>query len=172
MVLLALVAAGLAARRSFLTRRAHAASAAATPAAFGEAGGTWRVIQSQRGQTVRDYLVARVIQLGARGAGGTPLPDDALRALRARGQRLPDGLECVVVNKSPWRVREVCVEARVWQDQHTTRTIVYRVACDLRPGRTGTLDVPLPLDAAFEQRTELQVTSALGESPFGQPARW
>ena len=171
MVLLALVSAGLAGRRSFLARRAQAADVATNFSIESSGRGTWRVIQSQSGQTLRDYLVAEVRQVGGRGAGGTPLPDDALRALKARGRRLPYGLECVVVNKSQWRIREVCVEARTWQDPHTTRTVVYRVSCDLRPARSGAAAVPLPLDVRPEQRTELQVVSALGDSPFARTPR-
>jgi hypothetical protein len=171
-VLLALVSAGLAGRRSFLARRAQAADATADSGGADRDRGTWRVIQNQRGQTVRDYLVADVRQLSTRDGGGTPLPDDALRVLKAHGRRSPKGLECVVANKSDWTIREVCVDVRTWQDQHTTRTVVYRVTCNLRPGRTSAMDFPLPLDVGPNQRTELQVTSALGDSPFTRPRRW
>ena len=170
MVLVALIAAGIAGRRSFLARRAQAATAAAD--ASDPSRGTWRVIQSQRGQTVRDFLVAEVRQLGARNAGGTPLPDDAVRAVKAHGRRSLYGLECVVANRSQWGIREICVEARTWKDQHTTRTVVYRVACNLGPGRSGATAVPLPLDVGPDQRTELVVVSALGVSPYGRPPGW
>lgn len=170
LVLMALVAAGFAWRASYHRTRAARAAEAAAAADRSNVRGTWRVIQSQHGRAVRDYLVPDVKQLGAGLGRGAPLPDDALRALRAAGRPSHRGVECVVTNHSGWTVHEVCVEARTWQDDHTTTTVVYRVPADIAPGRSGPLKQAIPVGGPRD-RTEFKVVSALGEWTRPAPRR-
>jgi len=163
-VLVALVVAGFMLRSSYRrTRTARAATPTASDVGLSKRQGTWRVVQSQRGRAVRDFLEPGVKQLGDRGLDGTPLPDDAVRALDAAAKRSGRGLECLVTNHSGWTVHEVCVEARTWQDEQTTSTQTYRVATRVRPGKSSFLERPIPAGAPSQHLTEFQVVSAVGE---------
>ena len=94
-----------------------------------------------------------------------PLPAGAVGQLDVQWRYSAGKMDCVITNRSGWRVEELQMEVRVWANRRVVRSHGCPIVATIPPGGVASVELPLQLQIQPRQSFECRVLAAQGFAP-------